>query len=77
MSTSHKSGAGGSKDCYFQNTEMYKNDETLPKIRIISKKLQVKVVQDSISYKKVNGRVYLSPTGVELRAPKIAIFETL
>ncbi len=35
----------------------------------------MKVVQYSILYKTANGRVCLSPTGVEQETPKIAIFE--
>ncbi len=39
---------------------------TLLKISIILKKVQIKVVQNSISYKKLSGRICLSPQGVEL-----------
>ncbi len=60
--------------CHFWNVKMYKNGKvnsfkgsTRPKILIISKTLQIKVVQDSISYKKVNGCICVSPTGVEWR----------
>ncbi len=35
--------------------------------------LQIKIVQNQISYKKVGGRMCLSPPG----APKIAMFEIL
>ncbi len=37
----------------------------LPKIRMISKKLQIRVVQNSILYEKVCKRIYVSPTEVE------------
>ncbi len=34
----------------------------------LKKKVQVKMVQNSISYKKLNGCICLSPSGVEQRA---------
>ncbi len=43
----------------------------------IKKKLQIKIVQNSISYKKLSESVCLPPSGVEAGAPKIAIFEIL
>ncbi len=43
---------------------------TLPKIRITSKKLQIKVVQNWISYKKVRERICLTPPWVELDGSK-------
>ncbi len=39
----------------------------LTKIPIIKKKVQIKIVQNSISYKKLNGCICLSPPGVELK----------
>ncbi len=43
----------------------------------IKKKLQIKIVQNSIIYKKTSGHICLSLPGVVVEAPKIAIFETL
>ncbi len=42
-----------------------------------TKKLQIKIVQNLISYKKLSGCICLSLPGVEVGAPKIAIFEIL
>ncbi len=39
--------------------------------------LQIKVLEHSIPYEKVDGRICLSPTRGELGAPKMAIFEIL
>ncbi len=38
---------------------------------------QIKVVENKISYKKLAGHIPLSDPGVELGAPKIAIYEIL
>ncbi len=43
----------------------------------IKKKLQIKIVQNSFSYKKLSGCICPSLSEVELGAPKIAIFEIL
>ncbi len=68
---------GDSKDFHFQNIQINKNskidslyDSTAPEIRNTSKNLQIKVVQNSILYKKVTGCIRLSPTGVELEGFK-------
>ncbi len=42
--------------------------------RLYKKTLQIKVVKNEISYKKLSGCISLSPPGVELGAPKIAWF---
>ncbi len=41
------------------------------------KKAQLKIVQNSISYRKHRGRICLSLPEMEVGAPKIAIFEIL
>ncbi len=74
----------GCKDCHFRNIKMYESSKenslqglTLPKIGKHQKFLQIKVVKDSVSYKKVSEYICLSPTGEELGAPKTDIFEIL
>ncbi len=44
---------------------------------IYKKKILLKIVQNSISYKKLKGRMCISLAGVEVGASKIAIFEIL
>ncbi len=39
--------------------------------------LQIKVVQNSISFKKLIARLSVSPPGVDLGGPKIMIFEII
>ncbi len=63
-------------DCRFQNNKMYENDkvdfraERCQKYALCQKFLQIKIVKDSVWYKKVSGRVCLiSPRG-EIRGSK-------
>ncbi len=47
---------------------------TLTKVRLYQKIVQIKVVENLLSYKKVNGRTCLSLPGVELGVRKIDMF---
>ncbi len=51
--------------------------EHCQKYALRQKFLQIKVVKDSILYKKVSGRICVSPQEWSWKAPKIAIFEIL
>ncbi len=75
MSISPRSGAKGSKDWYIWNIMFYWNRKvdsrsgwSLPKVH--KKIVQVKVVQNCISYKKVRGHTCLSHSGLELEGSK-------
>ncbi len=63
-------------DCYFRNNKTYENGKVdslglnAVKKNIGQHFLQVKVVTDSIWYKKVSGRICLSPLGGELGSSK-------
>ncbi len=54
-------------------------DEYHKKYWLYKKKLQIKIVQNSIfsRKKKLSGRMRLSISGVKVGAPKVAIFEIL
>ncbi len=43
----------------------------------IKKSIQIKIVQNSISYQKLSGHICLPVLGVEVGAPKIAMFDIL
>ncbi len=49
----------------------------LPKVRVCQKFLQIKVVKDSISYKKVSGRISLSSPKGELECRKDCHFQKI
>ncbi len=47
------------------------------KKQLYQKMLQIKVVENYILYKKLNGHTCLFPLGVELGPPKITMFQIL
>ncbi len=49
---------------------MYFRAEHCRNYRLYQKIVKIKIVENEILYKEVNGRPYLPPTGVQLGAPK-------
>ncbi len=82
MSISHMSGARKFqrpvylKSCYVQNreiTQIHFGAQRCQKYTLHPKKLQIKVVRNGISYKKVSGHICLSSPRVELGGFSISV----
>ncbi len=63
-------------NCTKAAKQIHSRADGCQKYELCQKFLQIKVVKDSISFKKVSGHLRLSPRG-ELNVPKIAVFKIL